>query len=189
MVVVLIGASSNVGKTTAARDVARRLGAADVSIDDHIPAELATSSPFRDEMIWNLEREDLLAALRAQTAQLWPVVSRLVDEVMASDRAVIIEGQGIEPRIGADRTNSVVRSVFVVEESVDQLRATLAARDSAGGVRYRGLPEDAQRAVAIMNADYAQWIRAEAESNRQPWISSQPWSTLAARVIDAAGLA
>ena len=138
MVVVLIGGSSNVGKTTAARDVARRLGAAHVSIDDHIPPELAASSPFRDEMIWNSEREDLLAALRAQTAQT---------------------------------------------------AQTAAARDSAGGVRYRGLPEDAQRAVAIMNADYAQWIRAEAESNRQPWISSQPWSTLAARVIDAAGLA
>ncbi len=82
----------------------------------------------------------------------------------------------------------MVRAVFVVEESVDQLRATLAVRDSPGGCRYRRLPDVSQRAVATMNADYARWIRVDAEANRQPWIASQPWSTLAARVIDAAGL-
>ncbi len=67
MVVVLIGGSSNVGKTTAAREVGERLGEELVSIDDRIPAELVASSMFRDETMWNSERGDLLAAPRVQT--------------------------------------------------------------------------------------------------------------------------
>lgn len=171
------------GKTTVARAIAADLHAACVGIDDHIPRDVATASPFHDDAVWNSEPPALLAALRTHTALLAPIVTDLIAD--ARSRHVVIEGEGIEPRLAAPMASDDLRAVFVIEDSVDRLRATLHARDSPGGHRYRELPDAAQRAIATMNADYGRWICAEAEAARLPPVSAQPWSTLAARVATA----
>ena len=188
MAVILIGGSSNVGKTTAARSVAATLGADCVSIDDCIPVAVAAASPFRDTAIWDSEPDDLLAALRAHTAALAPTVRELVERASGSDDNVVIEGEGIEPQLTTGWDEFDIRAVFVVEASAQRIRATLAARDSPGGGRYRELPDAAQHAIASMNAGYGEWVRAEADAMRQPWVLSQPWSTLAARMLAATEL-
>jgi hypothetical protein len=41
--------------------------------------------------------------------------------------------------------------------------------------------------VVEMNLRYGQWLRDAAEDEQQPWVSSQPWTTLPDRVLDALG--
>ena len=83
MAVILIGGSSNVGKTTAARSVAATLGADCVSIDDCIddciPVGLRASNRFHDDAIWDSDPAVLLGALRAHTAALAPTIRELVE--------------------------------------------------------------------------------------------------------------
>ena len=184
MAVLLIGGSSNVGKTTAARSVAAALGVDCVSLDDCVPPRVRASSPFHDDAIWDSDPGVLLDALRAHTAALAPTVRELVDRERVRGDAVV-EGEGIEPRLVTGWTHFDVRAVFVVETSVQRLRATLTARDSPGGRRYCELPEAAQHAIASMNCGYGQWIRAEAGGLAEAWVSSQPWSTLVARILAA----
>ena len=188
MAVILIGGSSNVGKTTAARSVAATLGADCVSIDDCIPVGLRASNRFHDDAIWDSDPDVLLGALRAHTAALASTVRELVEHARVSDATVVIEGEGIEPRLTTGWDEFDIRAVFVVETSVERLRATLAARDSPGARRYRELPDAAQHVIASMNAGYGEFIRAEAEATQHAWVSSQPWSTLAARVLAASEL-
>lgn len=180
---VLIGGSSNVGKTTAARSVAAALGAPCISIDDWIPPSVAGSSAFDDDRIWNSDPDELVAALRAQTGALAPTVRELVERARARGRTVVIEGEGVEPRVATRLGGDDVHAVFVVESSAQRIRATLQQRDSPGGRHYCELPDVARHAIARMNVDYGRWIRAEAEALHLAWVPSQPWSTLITRIL------
>ncbi len=183
MSVILIGGSSNVGKTTAARSVAAALGATYISIDDWIPPGISGSSPFHDDRIWSSDPDELVTALRAHTGALAPTVRERVEHARARRETVVIEGEGIEPRFATRLGGDDVHAVFVVEGSVERIRATLQQRDSPGGRHYCELPSAAQHAIARMNVDYGRWIRAEAEALQLAWVSSQPWSTLVTRIL------
>ena len=37
-----------------------------------------------------------------------------------------------------------------------------------------------------MNIRYGAWLRDEAETHGQPWVETQPWETLAERIIAVA---
>jgi hypothetical protein len=76
-----------------------------------------------------------------------------------------------------------VGAVFIVELEEHRLHATLEHRSSS----FRRLSEEQKGRVVAMNALYNHWIFERAQSDRQLWVPSQPWDTLADRI--RAGLA
>lgn len=190
-VVLLIGGGSNLGKTTAAAQVAVELGAAHIEVDE-LRDELDGTSgdPFSTPDVWLRPVDELFQGLVESTSGIVGELVRLIERHAAGGGAAIIEGQGIEPNVlGLIDPGSDVRSVFVIEADPSRIATTLRGRDSAGAERYRLLSHVEQQAVIAMNVRYNEWLQAEAKQHGLPWVASQPWSTLAHRILGASGIA
>ena len=108
---------------------------------------------------------------------LQPQIARWLSE-QQRDR-VVLEGEGFEPSIVRELDPALdVRAVFIVELDPTRLRATLGGRSKS----FHALDADEQTAVVMMDALYNRRILEEARVHNQPWLFSQPWATLVARV-------
>ncbi|WP_406637081.1 hypothetical protein [Amycolatopsis sp. WGS_07] len=172
-----IGGGSSVGKTTV---VAHLLARHDFDEVIHVDDLRTHDFTARSGHSWLRPEDELLEALLASTAQLRPRLIAELDRLSARRARVLIEGEGLEPDL-LHRYRDC-RPVYLVEPDEDVLRTTLATRPS--GHRFRALTPSEQQGVVRMNRRYGQWLRAEAERFRQPWLSSRPWDSLADRVED-----
>lgn len=186
--VILIGGSSSVGKTTAAAELSRRHGLQHLQVDTlraedpHPAVHFVGSSPE----VWDLGPEPLRDRLIEMGALLRTHILRLVTKQLAAGVPTIIEGEGIEPSLLESLTHRRVRLVFVAEVNEKRLAATFANRPSAGAARFRRLTAGRRRCVCRMNRLYGEWIGAEALSRGLPCLPSQPWQNLANRIFAAA---
>jgi hypothetical protein len=188
-VLLLVGGSSSVGKTTAARQAAAALGCNCHSVDDlHGQMDAAVSEFFAQPEFWRQTPDLLFAGLLTFTEALQPVISRLIETKCLAGERAIIEGEGIEPRFCRSLTGGEsVSAVFVVELEERQIHKTLMGRVSPGGDRYRTLSPAEQSAVCTMNVAYGEWLQTQARECGYPWVPAQPWSTLAARLLGMVG--
>ena len=190
-VVLLIGGGSNVGKTTAAAQLSAELGAEHVEVDE-LRGELdgRSGDPFAISNAWLRPVDELFECLVESTSRIADPLARLIDRHAARGGAAIIEGQGIEPSVlGLIDLGFDVRAVFVIEADRNRIETTLRGRDSDGAARYRLLSPVEQQAVTTMNVRYGDWLQAEAKQHELAWVASQPWPTLAHRILEAAGIA
>lgn len=190
-VVILIGGGSNLGKTTAAAQLSVALGADHIEVDA-LRAELNGSSEdsFAGPDVWRRPVDELFQCLVESTFRIAEPLARVIEGHAAGGGNVIIEGQGIEPRVlGLIDPVFEVRCVFVIEADPNRIDTKLRDRASTGAARYRALSPLEQRAVLAMNVRYNEWLRAEAERKGLPWVASQPWLTLADRILVATGMA
>ena len=103
------------GKTTAARCFVELIGGHHLSLGDEVPDDVEVTSPFRDDDVWQQPRDRLLIGLLGYTARLAPTVRVIIERALATDANVVIDGEGIEPRLVAECGD--VRSVFVIERT------------------------------------------------------------------------
>ena len=179
VVVIAIGGSASVGKTTLATDVSRALGLGRVvHVDDLRGASFIDSMPD----VWQAPAARLLDSLIAETERTHGVIAAEIDALVTASSSGLIEGEGVEPRLLHRWPRTHVRSAYVIEDDADRLRETFARRPSA---RFLSLSRDEQAAVVEMNRGYGAWLRQEADSRNQAWVPSQPWDTLAERVMTA----
>jgi hypothetical protein len=188
VVIVAIGGSASVGKTTLGAVLAARLGLGDaVHVDDVLPAVEASDGPnFIASIpgVWTRPADWLCAELVRWTARLHPYIDRLVADLVSRGGG-LIEGQGIDPRAAGSWDPAAVRVVYVIETDPGVLDRTFAGRASAH--RYLALGPAERRAVVEMNRRYGLWLREAADTHQQPWVASQPWESLPERVMEALG--
>jgi hypothetical protein len=181
--IVAVGGSASVGKSTAAVEVADMLHLDDVvHVDDlSLKVQAAGSAHFLDELDrpWLEPAETLTSRLVEWTSRLHPAIAVAVQSL--GDGGVV-EGEGVDPRVAWPVH---VCPVYVIEPSREVLAETFARRSSAA--RFPALSAGEQRTVVEMNWRYGAWLRWQAEEARQPWVPSQPFDTLAPRIVEALG--
>ncbi len=178
--ILLIGGGSSVGKTTAARRLAHDEGYIHVNLRE---LYRLWGDPrlelVRDEGDWALPTERLCARLAERARRLEPHVVEWVAARAAGGVRYVLEGEGLEPSIAARLAPGLaVRAAFVVERDGARLRATLERRSSS----FRKLSAHEQGAVVALDECYNRRIFEGAITEQQPWLASQPWGTLAARL-------
>jgi hypothetical protein len=182
MVVVAIGGSASVGKSTLAMQLSRHLSVDRVvHVDDFRGPSFIDSTPN----VWSRPADWLHDALIVETEQVHAVIATEIEALLAASATGLIEGEGVEPRLAHRWAPELVRPVYVIEDDTRRLHETFARRQPA---RFLALSRAEQDAVVEMNRGYGAWLRAEAESRSQPWVPSQPWPTLAERALAAIGM-
>jgi hypothetical protein len=184
--VVAIGGSASVGKTTLAAVLAARLGLTEVvHVDDVVAVLVADEGPSfiaSTPGVWTRPADWLCEELVRWTARLHPHIDGLVTDLLNRGGGVI-EGEGIDPRVSGSWDPELVRVVYVIETDPGVLYRTFAARSS--GPRFLALPAHERARVVQMNRRYGRWLRTTAETHKQTWVRSQPWATLPERVSEA----
>jgi hypothetical protein len=186
--IVAIGGSASVGKTTLAATLLARLALSEVAhVDDVVPAVEAVEGPnfiASTPCVWTRPADWLCDELIRWTARLHPRIDGLVAEL--GDRCGgVVEGEGIDPRVAQPWDPRFVRVVYVIETDPGVLYRTFAGRTS--GARFLALSPEERDRVVEMNRRYGLWLREAAETQHQPWVSSQPWTTLPERALEALG--
>ena len=186
MVVIAIGGSASVGKTTLARELAQLLRIDRVAhVDDTRSAGCAPSFLETTPDVWTRPAAWLCETLIAETRAFHSGIAAEIEARLVEPGSGIVEGEGVEPRLLRRWDPARVRAVYVIEDDPARLHETFAQR--ASGARFLALAEDEQRAVVEMNRRYGAWLRREAEGHHQAWVPSQPWPTLAERALAAIG--
>jgi hypothetical protein len=73
------------------------------------------------------------------------------------------------------------RGVLIIEPDAERLYDTLLQ----GSRGFRRISERRRRAVAELDRLYGSWLAIQAQELGVQWVPSQPWNTLADRVMTA----
>lgn len=201
--VLLIGGVSGAGKTTVAIEIGRRLGVPWLMVDDlrlafqnsrailpDNPQALYYFTEQREPPVWSDPPERVRDGLIAIGEVLAPALEAVVATHQLGAHPVIIEGDGILPtlmRRPAMRRRDVrtgLRLVFIIEPDEDVLWSNTLVR--AHGIDGRSEAELRNEVHARWL--FGEWLRAEADRRGLPVLESQPWETLADRILQTAAL-
>ena len=197
--VLLVGGPSGVGKSTAAKRIARRCGADWLQVDDlrlaleasrvglpH-PDDTRKLYFFAEPGVWRQPPEQLRDGFVGVGEALAPALAKVVANHVALAEPVVLEGDGILPSLLAHpevrrwNLDGRVRAVFVAAPDEEAILANMLARG-------RGVPGRAEaelRANARANWLYGQWLAEEAGRRGVPVLIPEPWETLADRIFAA----
>jgi 2-phosphoglycerate kinase len=206
--VLLIGGSAGVGKTTAARELARQLSIPLLLADDIRLALQAVTTPAQQPALhrflayhpqqWldpETIHDDWLAVGEAMLPALRIIMTHHI--MVPAAGQIIIEGDSVLPALALPHTFSGlehfderqvqhhVRAVVVLEPLEAQILHNLRAR----GRGFEQCDEAEQRAFARASLLYGNWLKAEARAHALPLVLARPHDTLARRILDAAAFA
>lgn len=196
--VLLIGGSSGTGKTTVSAEIGRRFDASWLQVDDlrlalqhtrvRLPRESDALSFFTDTPgVWELPPERLRDGLIAVGEAMAPAIEIVVENHVATDAPVVIEGDGILPSLLARPAlrhrlaDGRVRAVLLAEPDEEVILANMLAR----GRGIAGQSDPALRTQAQANRLFGRWLADEAARFGLPVLESRPWTELADRIDGA----
>lgn len=202
--VLLVGGASGVGKTIAARVLARRLGVSQISVDDVRMAIQRVTTPeqqpalfsFFQPNVWYQPPEALLAGFIGVAEALVPALEAIIAHhvgVPGLD-SVLIEGDGIAPALAATTIlhnllfggnmplQGKMCAVYVDEPSEAELWAHMLER----GRGFEARASDEQCRIAHACWRYGQWLTAEARARGVPVVPARPFASLPERLLDRA---
>jgi 2-phosphoglycerate kinase len=195
--VLLIGGGGGTGKTTAAAQVAARVGAAFGQVDDFrlvlqrsLPPDVAPGLHFfLDRDVAPHMLADALAAQRAianfMTHALEPVIAHHVETRLR----LVLEGDAILPSLALQSRHAGIatlgRVAAVYLEEPD--RAVIAANVRRRDCGFRALRREGKEAMVSLQHGHGAWLCEEARRVGVPVLPSRPWTTLAQRILLAVG--
>jgi 2-phosphoglycerate kinase len=198
--VLLIGGPSSVGKSSAAKRIARQVGADWLQVDDLRLALQASgiSLPSPDDTrklsffvetpdVWRLPPERLRDGFVGVGEALSPAVAKVVTNHLALADPMVLEGDGLLPSLLAHPevrhwdTGDQLRAVFVAEPFEGMILANMLARER--GTSGRSPEELSVNARASWL--FGQWLADEARRRHLPVVESQPLETLVDRILEA----
>jgi 2-phosphoglycerate kinase len=197
-VLVLLGASGT-GKSTAAADIARQRGATWMQVDDlrlalqsrrvSLPEHTERLYAFLDDPgIWSRSVVDVRGAFIGVAQAMAPAVRIVIENHVATDDPMVIEGDGVLPALVGDEAlapvvaSGIVRFCCLAEDGADALLANMLARG-------RGITREVterSRVHAAANAAFGAWLAAESRRLGIPVVASRPFETLPRRILAAA---
>ena len=180
---LIIGGSSCVGKTTVARHLCERLKLKLVETDRTLPHHPLLRPLDGAPDIWDTPAAELRDLLIRAADVAAPYLRQQIMALSAFPGGWVLEGERVHPEL-AERVSGErgARAVFIIETDVLRLYATLMERLPG----FRNIPESRRRAVAEVDRLYNLWIAAEAARRNLVCVESQPWQSLAHRVLAAA---
>ena len=196
--VLLIGGSSGVGKTSVANQLGLRYGASWLQVDDvrlafqrsrvTLPEKTEALYFFEETPdIWKMPPERLRDGLIGIGQVLSPALEVVIENHVDTVAPVVIEGEAILPALLSrpsvrDRvSNGYVQAVFLVETEEEVLLANIVGRDRGMGGRREAELRTEARAKWL----YGQWLADEAHRYSLPVLEPRPWSTLVERIMAA----
>jgi hypothetical protein len=193
--VLLLGGPSGVGKSTAAKDLSRKLGIGWVQVDDlrlalqwsgaRLPTDAATDALrfFEQSVgIWSLPPEYLRDQLLAVGSALADAIAIVVANHIVQGDSAIIEGDAIlpsllhHPILGSHAATGNLKMAFVLPGSEAELRQSIADRGRDPIEKIEG--------ASRMNWLFAGWLRDEVSESAIVMLDSQPQRTLVQRIQD-----
>jgi 2-phosphoglycerate kinase len=195
--VLLIGGGGGTGKTTVAARIAARVGASFGQVDDFrlvlqrmLPPDVAPGLHFfTDRDHAPLGVDDGLAAQRAianfMTHALEPVIAHHVDTRLR----LVLEGDSLLPslatlpRHAGVATAGRIAAVFLDEPERSVIEANVLHRDRG----FRALRRETKETTVAIQFEHGQWLCEEARQAGLEVVRSRPWTTLADRILLAAG--
>lgn len=196
--VLLIGGPSSVGKTTVAREIARKFGVSCLQVDDlrlalqrsRVTLPEGTDALYFFEETPDVRRlppERLRDGLIAVGEVMSPAIEVVIENHVDQAVPIVIEGDGIlpsllvRPPVRVRAIGKQVRAVFVVEPDEAAIRATFVAR----GRGISGWSEQEVQIDARAKWLYGQWLTGEARRYGMPVLEPRPWETLIERLLIA----
>jgi 2-phosphoglycerate kinase len=197
--VLLIGGPSGVGKSTAAKQIARRFGVSWLQVDDlrlalqwsqvrlPDPEDTRKLYFFDTPEVWLLSPEQLRDGFIGVGEALSPAIAKVITNHLAIAEPMVLEGDGLlpsllaRPDIQAWNQSGRVRAVVVAPPDEEAILANMLAR----GRGTPGRSESELQANARANWLYGAWLAAEARRFGVLVLGSEPLDTLGDGIVDA----
>lgn len=196
---LLIGGASGIGKSTAARQIARNYGVPWLQVDDvrlafqasqvqfPDPEDTRKLYAFEDPIVWQLPAELLRDAFIGVGEALSPALAKVITNHLATAEPMVLEGDGLLPSLLTRAEIQIwdpggrVRAVFVAPPTEESILANILER----GRGVPGRSEEQLRLNARANWLYGTWLVAEARRFALPVVDSEPLATLSDRILSA----
>ncbi len=195
--VLLVGGPSGSGKTMVAERVGLQSHVPWLQVDDlrltlqfsHVTLPEGTEALYFLERThaWSLSPEQLRDGLIAVGEVMFPALEVVIQHHVATDKPLVIEGDGILPSLVARSilreyvAGGHVRTAFLVEPDESAILNNMLAR----GRGFEARTTDEQRTEARAKWLYGQWLAEEAQRYGLPVLEPRPWDTLVERVLAA----
>jgi 2-phosphoglycerate kinase len=199
--VLLIGGNSGAGKTYLAKALVREWGIPFVMVDDvRIALHKVTSADQQPDLHvflqyqaeqWKNPEGIVRDWQRVGQAMIKPLSTIMAHHIhVESSGPIILEGDGILPALAEPGTfdempafkninfTQKVRSVFVVEEDIDEILENIRSR-KRGPVESK---EETQFSFAQASQQYGQWLIQEAQRLQIPVLPTRPKETIVERL-------
>lgn len=113
-----------------------------------------------------------------------PAISTVIGHHVATNKPLVLEGDGIAPALAAKERGDLVRAAFLVEPDEEALYRNMLARGR--GLAAERAPEDEERARAWARLAwlYNVWVDGEARRLTLPVLPPRPYETLAERLLE-----
>ena len=184
--VLLIGGASGVGKSHLGRQLSHHYKVPLVEVDDIRIAlrTVADKDNYPDlftfvdnpNFLDEFSQEQFVAKLIDVGVALWPALDVLISKHIKCNEPVIIEGDGIIPKMLAGRSQDEVQSLFLDDE-IDSIRSKIEVRNRHGS-EIRKLDRRSEFAHA-----YNEEIIKQAREHDFQVVSASPMDTLLERVV------
>jgi 2-phosphoglycerate kinase len=176
--VLLVGGASGVGKTTVARELARRFDVPLSQVDGYRLMLERSTRPDAFPALHRYRSDGMTIHDPDELCAQWIEVAREVSGALeivvafhaATEAPIVLEGDTILPVLAAARVLAGVpvigqlRSVFLYEPIRERLGAQLAAR----GRGYQFLSADARERELHRNMAFGQWLLGETQRHGCP---------------------
>ena len=168
------------GKTTACRMLTARFGLVHIETDLSLPPDVRLRPLDGPDSVWDGDAQELCGRLIHAAQAASPYLMKQALKLSETSGRWVLEGERVHPALAARLTTmGIACGVFIVETDARRIDATLRVRLP----RFGALLERRQRAVAEVNRLYNLWLIDEAAHYEVACIESQPWETLADRLL------
>jgi len=196
--ILLLGGASGTGKTNAAVQIADQAGCPWLQVDDlrlafqrsNVTLPQGTDALYfflKTPNVWQLPPEHLCQALVAVGEVMAPAVEVVIENHIATQLPLIIEGDGILPSLFGRRALQEhisvgrVRGAFLIESDEKKLFDALLKR----GRGINEMSDTELHTQAHAKWLYGRWLIDEAQHYGLPVLEALPWSTLPRRIVRA----
>ncbi len=183
--VLVLGGSSGVGKSTAAKEIERRLGISWAEVDVQFIGLLATTEPslLPDVHLFGsadgLDRfssAELLATFLRACDILSKAVKIAVEHHLETGHPAVFEGVWTTPEAAASLVaDRRVRAVFICDDDVEAIFAAMTSRSA------RPYPAEIQRLLAELSWRHGRWLRETCGRLGLPVVEARPRASDAGR--------
>lgn len=183
--VLLLGGPSGTGKTSVSYRLAQYFRIGITEVDDFQVILERMTTPEEQPVLhyWNthpearhMSPEEIVKLTIAIGQIMAPALEAVINNHIESQAPVVLEGDFILPAVASLFSKSLVRAIFLYEESEEQLRQNFLQREPENG------PQEKRARVSWL---YGQWLKQEAERVGALAVPARPWDDLFERILAA----
>lgn len=183
--VLLLGGPSGTGKTSVSYRLAQHFRIGITEVDDFQVILERMTTPEEQPVLhyWRthpdatqMSPEEIVKLTIAVGQIMTPALEAVIANHIESQAPIVLEGDFILPVVATLFPRSQVRTIFLYEESEEQLRQNFLQREPDYGL---------QEKRARVSWLYGQWLKQEAERAGALALPARPWDDVFERILAA----